>query len=121
MSKENIEKRRVKKELTDLRESCKTTGMCFQSGAILFYFHLVYSFFLIVTEYTFIGVIHLVLFGLWIALIFVGVGFDDLRSRRLFDQEKTKLGYAEDTPYPSDLSPELEKFKMELEKRMENQ
>ena len=92
-SEENIEKRRLAKELFDLRESCKTTGIIFQTACLLFFGHLAYCLTLMLTPWTFIGVVHLSLFLLWTIFFAIGTVSDQEVERKRFNQKVKELGY----------------------------
>jgi hypothetical protein len=96
-SEENIEKRRIEKELSDLETLCRmqTNGFIFGTGVFLMVAHFVFAMFLIVTPYTFIGEVHSVLFLLWLILVFVGSEIDKIDAKKLFNQRKKELGYVE--------------------------
>ena len=96
-SEENIEKRRIEKELSDLETLCRmqTNGFIFGTGIFLMVAHFVFAMFLIVTPYTFIGEVHSVLFLLWLILVFVGSEIDKIDAKKLFNQRKKELGYVE--------------------------
>jgi hypothetical protein len=96
-SEENIQKRRIEKELLDLQTLCRTqtNGFIFSAGVALMFAHFVFCIFLIVTPYTFIGIVHSLLFLLWLMLVFVGSEIDKIDSNKLFKQRKAELGYVE--------------------------
>ena len=96
-SKENIEKRRIETELSNLKQLCKmeTNGFIFTAGVGLMVAHFVFCIFLIVTPFTFIGEVHSLLFLLWLMLVFVGSEIDKIDARKLFNQRKRELGYVD--------------------------
>ena len=96
-SEENIEKRRIETELSELKQRCnmETIGFIFWAGTALMLTHFVFFLFLIVTEYTFIGVVHAFLFLLWFVLVFVGWEIDKINANKLFNQRKRELGYVD--------------------------
>jgi hypothetical protein len=96
-SEENIEKRRIEKELSDLETLCRmqTNGFIFGVGVFLMVAHFVFAMFLIVTPYTFLGEVHSLLFLLWLILVFVGSEIDKIDAKKLFNQKKKELGYVD--------------------------
>jgi hypothetical protein len=96
-SEENIEKRKIEQQLSELQVLTRneTVGPIFTAGVALACLHFVFAMFLIVTDYTFLAEVHVILFFIWAIPMMVGYAIDEDKSNRLFSKRKKELGYVD--------------------------